>query len=120
MQPERQISVALVGIGAALVIPEYLALSRHQSLTPGASLAVGAVLGAIGVFGGSLVAVGHPARSARILGLALWILIGLAFSGAAIIGAVHSAGWVGRFVFGLAGLLPLAGPVVVMALRDRS
>src|SRR2546425_5302573 len=120
MQPERQISIAFTGIGAALVIPEYVALSHHQHATPGTGLVIGAVLGALGVFGGSLMASGHSARSARALGIALWILVGLAFSGAVLLGAVHSASWGSRVVFGLAGLLPLVGPSVVLARRDRS
>ncbi|HYK82471.1 MAG TPA: hypothetical protein VEU55_04950 [Gemmatimonadales bacterium] len=120
MQPERQISVALTGIGAALVIPEYLALSRHQNVAPGAGLFVGAVVGALGVFGGSLVASGHPARSARVLGMAIWVVIGLAFSGAVFVAAVHSAFWGRRLVFGVVGLLPLVGPILVAARRDRA
>ena|SRR3989475_236692 len=118
MQPERQIAIAFTGVAAALVIPEYLALSHHQPAAPGVGLVVGAVLGALGVFGGSLMAAGHPARSARALGFGLWIVVGLAFSGAVLTGAVHSASWGRRVVFGLAGLLPLVGPIVLLARRD--
>ena len=120
MQPERQISIAFTGIAAALIIPEYVAVSRHQPVTLGVGVVVGAVLGALGVFGGSLMAVEHSSRSARVLGLAVWILISLGFSGAAFVGAAHGAGWWPRTVFGLAGLLPLLGPIVVLARRDQA
>ncbi len=120
MQPERQVSVAFIGIGAALVIPEYVALSRHPGVTPGASLAVGTVLGALGVLLGSLVISSHPARSARVLGLGFWILVALAFSAAAFAGALHCAGWGRRIVFGLAGVLPLVGPILVLARGDAA
>ncbi len=120
MQPERQISIAFTGIAAVLVIPEYIALSHHQHATPGAGLVVGAVLGALGVFGGSLIVAGHSKRAARALGFGLCILIGLAFSGAALFGAVHSPSWGRRVVFGLAGLLPLVGPILVLTRHDRS
>ena len=120
MLVERQVSVAFIGIGAALVIPEYVALSRHPGATPGASLAVGAALGALGVLFGSLVAGSHPARSARVLGFTFWTLVALAFSAAAFAGGVHCAGWGRRVVFGLVGVLPLVGPILVLARGDAA
>jgi MFS family permease len=120
VQPERQISVALVGIGAALVIPELAALSRSPDATPGANLVVGGVLGALGVFLGTLLASDHAERSARVLGLAIWTLAGIAFSGPVLLGALGEPGWGGRTIFGLAAILPLLGPVVVLARRDKA
>ncbi len=117
MQPERQISVAFTVVAAALVIPEYIAVSHHQHATPGAVLVVGAVLGALGVFGGSLIVAGYSERAARAFGFGVCILIGLAFSGAVLFAAVHSPSWGRRVVFGLAGLLPLVGPILVLTRR---
>ncbi len=113
MQPERQISIALTGIGAALAVPEYVAISHHHA-APGASLAVGTLLGALGVFLGSCVAAGYSERPARVFRLLIWALAALAFSGAALLGAGHAASWGGRALFGVAGVLPLTGPVLVM------
>jgi len=118
MQPERQISVALLAIAAAVVIPVYLTLSRHPDAVPGTSLAVGAVLGAIGILLGSLVAAGHSAASARAVGLGFWTLMALALSGATWLGAAHSLTWVGRMAFGIAGFLPLAGPILALIRRQ--
>ncbi len=117
MQPERQFSVALTCIGAALVAPELSAVYLHQA-PPGAGLMVGALLGAIGAFFGSLLAIDHSARSARIFYLALWILIALTFSGVTLFGAWHAASLEGRVLFGLAGVLPLAGPGLALTRRE--
>jgi hypothetical protein len=118
MQPERQISVALTSIGAALAAPEFSAIYLHHA-APGAGLMVGALLGAIGTVFGSLLATDHPARSARVFFLAAWTLIALAFSGAALVGAWHASSQGGRALLGLAGVLPLAGPALVLTRRER-
>jgi hypothetical protein len=120
MQPERQVSIAFAGIGAALVIPELVGLTRHPPTTPGGLLLTGTVLGAMGVFFGSLVVAGHPARSARALGLTLWSLIALAFTGVAILAVVRSTTWGWRILLGAAALLPLGGPALVLARRDQA
>jgi uncharacterized membrane protein YfcA len=118
MQPERQISIALTIIGAALAAPEFSAIYLHH-VPPRAGLMVGALLGAIGAFFGSILASDHPARSFRVFFLVVWTLIALAFSGAALFGAWYAATWGGRALFGLAGVLPLAGPALVLTRRER-
>lgn len=118
MQPERQVSLALIGIGAALAVPESVAIVRHHA-PPGASLAVGTVLGALGVCLRCLLAAGHLARTARLLGLAFWTLAAFLFSAAALTGAWHAATWPGRLLFGLAALKPLAGPILVFLRREE-
>ena len=119
MQPERQVSIALIAVGGALVIPQYVALSHHPGITPGASLAVGGILGALGVSLGSLLVCDHPARSARVLGLAILTLVGLAFSVGVYPGVVHSVTWGSRIVFGLVVLLPILGPVALAARAEK-
>ena len=119
MLVERQLSVFMVGIGAALVIPDVVALSRHTGATPGAGLAIGGTLGALGVFLGCLLASDHPARGARILGMMLWIILGFAFAGGVFACALHCPGWGSRIVFGLVALLPLLGAIVAALRRSR-
>lgn len=121
MQPERQVSVAFAAVGAALVVPQYLAMYHDQNAAPGVSLAIGAVLGALGVLLGSLLAADHDARVVQVLGVGFWILIALGLSDAALLGALHSPGWTGQVVFGLSALLPLIGPLLVLvhAVRER-
>ena len=120
MQPERQISLALAMIGGALVIPEYARAARTPPSTPGVSLIVGAVLGALGIFGGCLMAMDYSPRSARVLRIGLWTTVGLAFTGALLIGAAHSTTWGLRVGMGAAALLPLVGPLFVFTRRDNA
>jgi hypothetical protein len=113
MQPERPVSIALTTIGAAFAVPDYISVSHHHA-TPGTGLIVGGLVGAFGVLLGSLLTTWHPARLGRALGLAFWTLIALAFSGATLFGAWHTATWAGRALFGLTSALPLAGPTLVL------
>src|SRR5579864_5361048 len=99
MQPERQVSIALAAVGAALVFPQYPAASHGPPLTPGVGLVIGGVLGALGVLLGSLVAIDHSARIARVLGVGFWVVVGLALSGGVFLGATHSPTWGLRLVF---------------------
>lgn len=111
---ERQVSIFLTGIGAALVVPEYTVLSHHQTAVPGGALAVGGVLGALGVFLGILGASDHRSPAVRVLAITCWALSALAFSAALVVGAVHSPTWGRRVVFGVAGALPIAGPLALL------
>jgi MFS family permease len=120
MQPERPIALACAGIAIALVAPEFLTLTRPESAPPGTGLVVGAVLGALGVYGGSFMAAERQARSARALAFGFWILLALAFSGALFLAAVQSPTWGHRLVFGLSGILPLVGPVVVLSRKEHA
>ena len=118
MQPERQISVALTAVSITLIASQCGTLVHHADATPGTSLLVGAVLGALGVFGGSLMAASYSARSARVITLLFWTLTALALSGGVALGAVHSPGWGGRIAYGVGSLLLLAGPAFVLSRRD--
>jgi hypothetical protein len=120
MQPERQISVALTAVSAALVLPAFLALAHHPNAAPGASLAIGAAIGALGVLFGSLVGMDHSVAVVRAISLGFWSVIALALSGATWFGAAHSASWGGRIVFGITGFLPLAGPILVLRRRHAT
>jgi hypothetical protein len=59
MQQERQISLALAMVGGALVIPEYARGAHTPPSMPGISLIIGAVLGALSIFGGCLMAMDY-------------------------------------------------------------
>jgi hypothetical protein len=118
MQPERPVSIALTTLGAVFVIPGCFSIFHHHA-TPGAGLFFGALLGAFGTLLGSLLSTWHPARLGRALGMVFWTLIALAFSGATLFGAWHSATWAGRALFGVSSVLPLAGPILVLIRRGE-
>jgi MFS family permease len=120
MQPERQLSVALAGVGAFLVAPAAAALMRHPPTPAGGQLVTGTVLGALGVLLGCLVAAGHPARAARALGLAVWSLVGVGLAAGAVLALIHSPSWGGRALFGTSALLPLIGPVLTIVKREQA
>lgn len=115
MQPERQVAVALTGIGAACVIPQYAGMMRQPPAAPGGLLIAGALLGAIGTLFGSLLAIDHPARAARALGLAFWTLIGLGFAAAAGLALARSTTLGMRILCTAATVLPLFGPLAAVA-----
>lgn len=106
---ERQVSIFFTGVGAAIVVPQYEMLAHHAPAGPGALLAVGGVLGAFGVFLGTLGAMQSEPLVLRMVGLAFWVAAALAFSGALAAGVIHSSGWGHRIAFGMVGALPVLG-----------
>ena len=113
MQPERPLSIAVTGIAVALIVPQYLALSHHQGAVPGNSVLVGGILGALGVYAGTLMASDFAARPTRVTGYVFCLLLALAFCGAPLLAALYSPGWGRSMMFGLAAILPWLGPAAV-------
>jgi hypothetical protein len=118
MQPERPIALACAGIAIALVAPEYLTLTRAAPAPPGLGLVAGAILGGLGVYGGSFMAAEREARVTRVLAFGFWILLALGLSGALFLAALQSPGWGPRLFFGLGGVLPLVGPVAILIRKE--
>jgi hypothetical protein len=120
MQPERQIALACTGIAIALAAPEFLALTRHQPAAPGTGLVIAAVLGGLGIFGGCLMAAERETRTARGLAFGFWIALALGLSITLVVAAAQSPTWGHRALFAVAGLLPLVGPIMVLARRETA
>lgn len=114
MMIERQVSIFFTGVGAAIVVPQYEMLVHHAPVGPGALLALGGVLGAFGVFLGTLGAMECEPPVLRVIGLGFWACAALAFSGALAAGVMLSPGWGHRILFGAVGALPVAGTAVAL------
>ena len=108
---ERQLSVALAAVSAAVTIPACQGMINGRVDHAGIGFGVFVLLGAMGVFMGGAVAAGWDNRILRLLGLTAWTAAGLAFAGGALVAVLHAGGWVGRIGFALAALPPVAGPV---------
>jgi hypothetical protein len=119
MQPERQISIALLGVGAALDIPQYVGVAHHLAPAPGMSLAVGTLLGALAVLLGALLAVDFSGI-ARVVVFGFWVAVALAFSGVTAFCAAHGLAGGRRVFFDLVAVLPLVGPILVLARSSAS
>lgn len=107
---ERQVSIFAAALGGALALPQYQIMSRPVPGGPGASLAVGVLIGAAGVFMGGAVAAGWDHRVLRVAGLTFWTAVGLAFAAVSVVGVLHSHTWLGHVGFALLALPPVAGP----------
>lgn len=114
MMIERQVSIFFTGVGAAIVVPQYEMLAHHAPAGPGAALAVGGVLGALGIFLGTLGAMESEPPVLRVIGIGFWVCAALAFDAALAAGAMHSPGWGHRILFGAVGALPVAGTAVAL------
>lgn len=105
MQPERQIAVACVLIGGALIYPDAMEMLKRHDSVPGGLYFTGGVLGSLGVFFGSLLAFDFDGGM-RILFGGIWLTLALAFAGAMFLAMLHSPGWTWRILFAAAGVLP--------------
>lgn len=123
MLPEHRLSIVFTGMGAGLVIPQLVYLSHHPHPAPDGTLVTDIVLGALGVFFGSILVERPPERAALALGVGLWIwiwiLIGLAYTGVGAFALTQSATRGRRLLFAVSAILPLLGPFVVLARRAR-
>lgn len=119
MMPERQLSVALVLTGAAVLVPEAKQLLTQPAHVPGGALFTGALLGALGLMFASMVTAAEGG-AARWLRWAFWGPVALALAGLMVFGALRSDSWTWRGLYCLDALLGLTGPawVVVFAVRD--
>jgi len=92
MQPERQIYVACVMIGGAIVYPEVRGMLLHPESVPGGALMTGGFFGTLGIFFGTLLTSDTDPAWFKALGLGFWGLVSGAFAGAMQFGALRSAG----------------------------
>ncbi|HEY6873831.1 MAG TPA: hypothetical protein VI298_13995 [Geobacteraceae bacterium] len=115
---ERQISVALAGISAALVLPAYGPILADKPAAAAGSpgvLFVGTLLGALAILMGSLLSVDElegTTGGRRLLPLAktiVWSAFALCVSAGTGMTAMHAQGTGWRIALGVAALLPLAG-----------
>jgi hypothetical protein len=119
MMPERQLSVALVLTGAAVLVPEVKRLLAQSAQLPGGALFAGALLGALGLLFASIV-IAAEGGAARWLRWVFWAPVALALAGCMIFGVLRSDSWTWRALYCFDALLGLTGPVLVVlfAVRD--
>jgi hypothetical protein len=111
---ERPVSLLSTGISLALLIPECSALLNQPNQVPGAKLIAGAVIGAVGVYLGSTLALSYykaPGRAAR---LVAWGGLGMAISASLFYYGPRVADWESRLPFFGAGCLPLGAFLYVL------
>lgn len=111
---ERPVSLATTGISLAIMIPECNALLEQPNQVPGAALIVGAAIGAIGIYVGSMTASSCHKTPGRTIRLIMWGLLATGLS----IGTVYFGLWAPEYwqklLFLGAACLPLFayfGPV---------
>jgi hypothetical protein len=107
MHPERQISVFLVGVSGAFLVPVYSHLLKQPGYVPGAALCAGTMIASVGVLFGSAVATIESTGPRRFL-LTLWTIVALVLAAGAAIGMLANPNLTWRFAFALTALAPLA------------
>jgi hypothetical protein len=107
VQPERQVSVALVSTSAAVLLPVFSRLFREPTYEPGAALLVGTVIGAAGTFLGGALASQDTTLPWRLF-LSFWTVLALALSVGALFGLLAAHAWAWKGAFALSAFLPLA------------
>jgi len=118
MQPERQVSVAFTGIALTLTLPGGVDALHGYSASSTARPIVGAILGAIGVLLGALVARSRSAKSAERISLTLWLLAAIVLGAAPAVIALQTAGEGRRTLLSIAALLPIAAWTFVISRAD--
>lgn len=106
MQPERQISVACLMVGAALILPEVSRLYARADAVAGGSYFAGGVTAAFGVIFGLLVVLDQEDSVLAVFG-GLLALVQLALLACMLLAAWRDPSWTWRVLFTLAGALPL-------------
>ena len=114
MMIERQVSIALVGVAVAVVLPEYADMRHHPEYAPHAALLVGTLLGALGTLMGTLVFTDNDSLLFKLLMWCLWCLPSGFLSLTAVLGVLHSAGPVWQMVFAVSAPLPFGGAALVL------
>ena len=107
MHPERQISVFLVGVSGAFLVPIYGHLLKQPGYVPGTELCVGTAVASVGVLFGSAIATIESTGPRRLL-LSLWTIVALVLAAGAIMGMLAAPHWAWRIAFALTALAPLA------------
>lgn len=115
--PEPQISIFLIGISLAVLVPVYNQLLHQPKYAPGAALCVGTMLGAAGAFIGSAYASQWPTWPRRLF-LSLWTLFALFLATGAGFGVLSTPSWFWRVALALSALLPLAAAGVFWVLKE--
>ena len=111
---ERHLSLAITVISLAFLVPESFSLLEQPSQVPGITLAVGAVIGAIGIYLGSAVACTYWKKVGRTLRLIAWGILGLGMSTSTLYFGSRAQGWWAKLLFLSAGCLPLLAHVTVL------
>jgi hypothetical protein len=127
---ERQISIAIAGVSAALVVPAYTPLFTDKTAAAAGSpvaLLIGTVLGALAVLMGLLVSTGDlegaagPLRVLSLVKVVLWSTLAICLSAGTGAVAMHAPGIGWRIGLTLASLAPLAAAaMVVLHCRSKS
>jgi hypothetical protein len=107
VHPERQISVFLVGVSGAFLVPIYGHLLKQLGYVPGAELCVGTAIASVGVLFGSAIAT-IESKGPRILLLSLWTIVALVLAAGATRGMLATPNLTWRIAFALTALAPLA------------
>jgi hypothetical protein len=107
VHPERQISVFLVGVSGAFLVPVYGHLLKQPGYVPGAGLCAGTMVASVGVLFGSAIAT-IESTGPRILLLSLWTIVALVLAAGAIMGMLAAPHGAWRFGFAVTALVPLA------------
>lgn len=122
MQPERQISLAGILVGASLILPEAGKLYAHADAVASGGYFAGGLIGAVGVIFGALVVLDEEGSVLAVFG-GLLTLIELALLACMLLAAYRDPSWTWRVLFTLAGLLPLLlfgfGALLLRARRRR-
>ena len=107
MHPERQISVFLVGVSGAFLVPVYGHLLKQPGYVPGPALCAGTLIASVGVLFGSAIAT-IESRGLKILLLSLWTIVALVLAVGATMGMLVAPPGAWRFGFAVTALVPLA------------
>lgn len=120
MQPERQISVAGLMVGGALILPEVSKLYIHADAVAGGGYFAGGIIAAFGVIFGLLVVLDQEGSVLLVFGGGL-ALIQLALLALMLLAAWRDPSWTWRVLFVLAGLAPIIvfGGGALIAWRAR-
>lgn len=106
MQPERQIALACVMLGGALIYPGTAEMLHRPEAAAGGSYVAGGIIGSLGVFFGTLLAFDNYGSAKLVFG-GLWALLALALAACMALAAWHEPGWLWQGIFGALALLPL-------------
>lgn len=120
MQPERQISVACLAVGAALILPEVHKLYAQADAVAGGAYFAGGLIAALGVIFGLLVVLDQEGSVLAVFG-GLLALTELALLACMLLAAWRDPAWTWRILFALAGALPFLvfGLGALLARRAR-
>lgn len=127
---ERQLSIFCAGISTAIVIPEfYPAFMKNVPVADGphVGLLIGAVLGALGVLTGMLLAgeeisyaEGWGWRLFCLIKIFLWIIFALGLSAGTAYFALQTSDIIWGILLGLVSLTPLTGMIIAaVSFRKR-